>query len=90
MTNPGWILIFGLVFALIGVVNLVTGRLHPDRPNARMSRGLGYIGIVVGVLSFVFGLLQVTGILVPPPLPPPPAPAGAPEATSVPAAAPAP
>ena len=79
MNSPGWILIpFGLVFALIGVGNLATGRLHPERPNAGLSRGLGYVGIVVGVLSFVFGLLQATGVLVPPPIPQPPAPATAP------------
>ena len=65
---------FGLIFALIGVGNLVTGRLHPERPNARISRGLGYVGIIVGLLSFVFGLLMATGVLVPPPLPPQPVP----------------
>ncbi len=62
---------FGLVFALIGVGNLATGRLHPERPNAGLSRGLGYVGIVVGMLSFVFGILQATGVLVPPPIPEP-------------------
>ena len=67
---------FGLIFALIGVGNLVTGRLHPERPNARLSRGLGYIGIVVGLLSFVFGLLQVSGVLV---VPGPPVPATTPD-----------
>ena len=70
---------FGLVFALIGVGNLVTGRLHPERANAGLSRGLGYVGIVVGILSFLFGILQATGVLVPPPLPNlPPATAPAP------------
>ncbi len=64
---------FGLVFALIGVGNLATGRLHPERPNARLSRGLGYVGIVIGILSFVFGLAQVTGVLVVPTPPAPPA-----------------
>ncbi len=68
---------FGLVFALIGVGNLVTGRLHPERPNASLSRGLGYVGIVIGTLSFVFGLLQATGVLVVPE-PPVPVPATAP------------
>ncbi len=70
--TPTGLVIFGLVFALIGVVNLTTARLHPDRPNSGMSRGLGYIGVVVGSLSIVFGLLQTTGILKPPPEPPQP------------------
>ncbi len=63
---------FGLVFALIGVANLTTGRLHPERPNAGLSRGLGYVGIVVGTLSLVFGILQSTGVLVVPEPPNPP------------------
>ena len=68
--------IAGLLIALIGVGNLTTARLHPERPNAGLSRGLGYVGIVIGMLTFVFGLLQATGVLVPPPLPEPiPAPA---------------
>ena len=74
---------FGLVFALIGVVNLTTARLHPERPNSGMSRGLGYIGVVVGSLSIVFGLLQATGVLKPPPPPEPPA-AAAPATTPAP------
>ena len=86
MESQSWILIpFGLVFAVIGVMNLITGRLHPERPNAFLSRGLGYVGIVVGTLTFVFGLLMATGVLVPPSPPRPPA-AGAP----APAPAPAP
>ena len=67
------LIIFGLIFAVIGVGNLITGRLHPERSNARLSKGLGYVGIVVGVVSFMFGLLTATGVLVPPPLPGPPA-----------------
>ena len=74
---------FGLVFALIGVVNLTTSRLHPERPNSSMSRGLGYVGVVVGSLSIVFGILQTTGVLV---VPEPPKPA----AVSATAPAPAP
>ena len=69
--------IAGLLIALIGVGNLTTARLHPERANARMSRGLGYVGIVVGLLTFVFGLLQATGVLVPPPQPQPQPPAAA-------------
>ena len=69
-----FLIIFGLIFAIIGVGNLITGRLHPERPNARLSRGLGYVGIIVGLVSFTFGLLTATGVLVPPPLPQPPAP----------------
>ena len=71
-------IISGLLFALIGVANLTTGRLHPERPNARLSRGMGYIGIIVGLITFVFGLAIASGVLVPPPLPQPPAPASAP------------
>ena len=72
---------FGLIFALIGVGNLATGRLHPERANAGLSRGLGYVGIVVGMLSFIFGILQATGVLVPPPIKEPsPATAPAPPA----------
>ena len=78
---------FGLIFALIGVGNLVTGRLHPERPNAGLSRGLGYVGIIIGLLSFVFGIAQATGILV---VPEPPVPAAAPAPNSAPAPAPAP
>lgn len=89
--NQSYVLIlFGLVFAVIGVGNLVTGRLHPERPNAGMSRGLGYVGIVVGTLSFVFGLLTATGVLVPPTPPQPPAPAPAPAGAEAPKPAPAP
>ena len=64
MNSQGWILIpFGLVFTLIGVGNLAIDRLHPETPNAFLSRGLGYVGIVVGLLSFVFGLLTATGVV---------------------------
>lgn len=82
MTNQAWILIpFGFVFALIGVGNLTTGRLHPERPTARLLRGLGYVGIIIGTLTFVFGLLTATGVLVPPSLPPG-APSGPPPAAA--------
>jgi hypothetical protein len=59
----------GLVFILIGSANLLTGRLHPDRPNARLSKGLGYVGIVCGVLTLLGGIAQVAGFG-PPPVPP--------------------
>lgn len=71
MTNQPLVLIaFGFVFALMGVGNLATGRLHPERPTARLSRGLGYVGVIIGILTLVFGLLMATGVLVPPQLPP--------------------
>jgi len=46
--------ISGLVFALIGFGNLAVGRLHPERPNARLSRGLGIVGIIVGSIPQCF------------------------------------
>ena len=69
--------IAGLLIALIGVANLTTARLHPERANAGLSKGLGYVGIIIGTLTFVFGLATATGLIVPPPLPEPP-PASAP------------
>ena len=79
----------GLIFTMIGVGNLVTGRLHPERPNARLSRGLGFVGIFVGTAMFIFGLLTATGLVVPPPMPGPPPAAAAPGNASVPAVPPA-
>ena len=90
MSNPAWFAIpVGLISALLGVGHMTTARIHPDRPNARLSRGLGYVGIAIGIVSFVFGLLTATGVLVPPPMPQPPA-AGAPAPGQPPAPASAP
>ncbi len=62
----------GLVFMLIGFGNLMTGRLHPERPNARLSKGLGYVGMVIGLLTLIGGIAQVAGLM--PVAPPPPNP----------------
>jgi len=63
--------ITGILFILIGSGNLLTGQLHPERPNARLSKGLGYVGIVIGALTLIGGIAQVAG-LVTPPVPDPP------------------
>jgi hypothetical protein len=62
-------LVTGLVFMLIGFGNLMTGRLHPERPNSRLSKGLGYVGMVIGLLTLIGGIAQVAGFG-PPPVPP--------------------
>jgi hypothetical protein len=56
------LIITGLVFSLIGWGNLAMSRLHPDRPNARMTRGLGYVGIICGLLTLIGGIAQVAGL----------------------------
>ena len=49
----------GLFIALIGGGNLYTGRKHPERINARLLRGMGCVGIVVGLLVSLGGLLSM-------------------------------
>ena len=52
-------IITGIVVALIGAGNLTTGRMHPERINARLQRGMGYIGLVIGALIVLNGLVMV-------------------------------
>ena len=52
-------IITGIVVALIGAGNLTTGRMHPERINARLQRGMGYIGLVIGTLIVLNGLVMV-------------------------------
>ena len=52
-------IITGFVIALIGAGNLTTGRMHPERINARLQRGMGYIGLVIGALIVLNGLVMV-------------------------------
>ena len=52
-------IISGLVIALIGGLNLVTGRMHPDRINARLQRGMGYVGLAVGLLVALGGVFML-------------------------------
>ncbi len=59
--------ITGLVFILIGIGNLATGRLHPERPNAETSRRLGYVGIAVGCLILIAGIADLAGLIPEPP-----------------------
>ena len=61
------LIVTGIVFILVGSGNLMTGRLHPERPNASLSRGLGYVGIVVGGLTLIGGIAQVAGWIPEPP-----------------------
>ncbi len=48
----------GLFLALIGGGNLYTGRKHPERINARLLRGMGYVGIVVGLFVTIVGVIS--------------------------------
>jgi hypothetical protein len=64
------LIVTGVVFMVIGLVNLKTSQIQADRPNARLTRGLGYVGIVVGVLNLIGGIVQISGLLVPPPVGP--------------------
>ncbi len=59
--------ITGVVFILIGIGNLATGRLHPERANAGTSRRLGYVGIGVGILILIVGIADVAGLIPQPP-----------------------
>ena len=63
------LIVTGLVFGLIGCGNLAVGRLHPERPNARLSRGMGYVGIACGAITLIAGIAQVAGFG-PGPVPP--------------------
>jgi hypothetical protein len=60
------LIVTGLVFTLVGYGNLAMSRLHADRPNARLTRRLGYVGIVCGVLTVIGGIAQVAGFGSPP------------------------
>ena len=62
------LIVTGLVFGLIGWGNLAMGRLHADRPNARLTRGLGYVGIFCGAVFLIVGVAQLAGVT--PPAPP--------------------
>jgi len=63
------LIVTGIVFALVGYGNIVVSGLHADRPNARLTRRLGYVGIGCGVLTLIGGIAQLAGFG-PPPLPP--------------------
>jgi hypothetical protein len=47
----------GIFLTLIGWGNLYTGRKHPERINARLLRGMGYVGIVVGMILTIVGVM---------------------------------
>ena len=50
-------IITGVLILLIGVGNLITGRLHPERINARLQRGMGYVGIALGLAITINGVI---------------------------------
>jgi hypothetical protein len=50
-------IVFGTVMAFIGLANLKTSQMHPERINSGIQRGLGYVGITCGVISILCGLL---------------------------------
>lgn len=64
------LIVTGIVFILLGLGNLAVGRKLADRPNASLTRGLGYVGIGIGLLTLLGGIAQVSGLV--PAVPPQP------------------
>jgi hypothetical protein len=57
------LIVTGIVFALVGYGNLAMSRLHADRPNARLTRSLGFVGIGCGLITLIAGIGQLTGLI---------------------------
>jgi hypothetical protein len=64
------LIVVGVVFMVVGLVNLLTSKVQVDRPNYRLTRGLGYVGIVVGVVNLLGGIAQLAGVFPQPPAAP--------------------
>jgi hypothetical protein len=62
------LIVTALVFFVIGWGNLSVGRRHPERANARISRGLGYVGIAIGLIMLIVGIAMIlNGSIIPAP-----------------------
>jgi nitrate/nitrite transporter NarK len=53
------LIVTGLVFIVIGFGNRAVGKLHPERPNASLTLGLGYVGIVIGVITLIGAIVMI-------------------------------
>ena len=53
------LIITGVVFILFGLGNRAMARLHPERPNAQFTGRLGYVGIVVGVITLLAAIAMI-------------------------------